>query len=205
MEATSGRGDGARYAKWALFAALGILTVVAVANAERFLIDPHDPEWAHIAPFRWLLLVHALAGVTALVTGPWQFSGRLRRAHLALHRTIGRVYVVAALIASSMGMYLGTTHEPWPLNAQQPAQAGGWLLSTVIAYVAIRNGHVALHRLWMARSYAFTFVFVASRLPFPVIHNTAELTNLLWWLVVGAIVVPELILTLPQIVRSRAR
>ncbi len=167
MEATSGRGDGARYAKWALFAALGILTVVAVANAERFLIDPHDPEWAHIAPFGGCCWCTRWPASRRSLPDRGSSRGACGARICALHRTIGRVYVVAALIASSMGMYLGTTHEPWPLNAQQPAQAGGWLLSTVIPYVAIRNGHVALHRLWMARSYAFTFVFVASRLPFP--------------------------------------
>ena len=205
MVATTARVDRVRYAKWILFAAMGIATIVAVATADRFLIDPHDPEWAHIAPFRWFLLMHALAGVTALLTGPLQFSSRIRRTHLALHRTLGRIYVCAALIGSALGMYIGVWHESFPLNVQQPAQAGMWFLSTLLAYVAIRNGHVALHRLWTARSYAFTFIFVASRLPFWSTFNGAQFTQVLWYLVLAAIVVPELMISLPQILRSRAR
>jgi Predicted membrane protein (DUF2306) len=45
-------------------------------------------EW----PKRGTLLVHITCGMVALLTGPWQFSSRLRRRYLSLHRLTGRVY-----------------------------------------------------------------------------------------------------------------
>lgn len=45
---------------------------------ERFLVRAADPEWAHIAPYKWWLLPHALAGCCVLLLGPMQFSDCLR-------------------------------------------------------------------------------------------------------------------------------
>jgi uncharacterized membrane protein len=191
--------------KWGLFAILGILTVSAIVTAEHFLIDPRDPEWKHIAPFRWILLPHAIGGAIALLAGPLQFSASLRRARPLLHRKIGIAYVAGAVVASLLGLYLGFTHEKWPLNYQQIAQAGGWLLCTVLAYAAARGRDFAVHRRWMARSYAFTFVFVASRLPWlPDFKSETEFATFMWFLVVGALFVPDLLLDMPALLRRRS-
>ena len=56
--------------KWALFSVMGLLILGMMWTDERFLFDPKDAEWAHIAPFKWLLLVHGLAGAAALFIGP---------------------------------------------------------------------------------------------------------------------------------------
>ena len=190
--------------KWVLFAILGILTVSAIVTAEHFLIDPRDPEWKHIAPYRWLLLPHAIAGVIALLAGPLQFSASLRRARPLLHRKIGTAYVAGAVVASLIGLYIGFTREKWPLNYEQIAQAGGWLLCTVFAYAAARRRDIAVHRRWMARSYAFTFVFVASRLPLLDFKTVAEFATFMWFLVAGALVVPDLLLDVPALIRRRS-
>ena len=87
------------YRKWALFALMGLLTLGVISIDERFLIDKTDEEWAHIAPFQWWLLPHGIAGFVALTIGPFQFSQRLRRNHLALHRLMGRIYIAAVCIA----------------------------------------------------------------------------------------------------------
>lgn len=58
----------------------------------------------------WLLL-HITSGMVALLTGPWQFSRRLRQRYLQLHRVSGRVYVIAVLCGCSAAFRLavGTT------------------------------------------------------------------------------------------------
>ncbi len=38
-----------------------------------------------------------------------------------------------------------------------------WLLTTGMAYVAIRRGQIAQHQEWMIRSYVTTFAFVLFR------------------------------------------
>ena len=42
-------------------------------------------------------------------------------------------------------------------------QAAAWIVCTATAVIAARNRQIAVHRQWMARSYAVTFTFVSSR------------------------------------------
>jgi hypothetical protein len=42
-------------------------------------------------------------------------------------------------------------------------QAAAWMVCTAAAIVAARNGQIAVHRQWMARSYAVTLTFISSR------------------------------------------
>ena len=100
------------YAKWALFATMAVLAIAAIEADERFLINSADPEWKHIANFKWWLLPHALAGVTALLLGPFQFSERVRRGNPALHRLMGRIYIGAIVIASLLSIYITLAFEP---------------------------------------------------------------------------------------------
>ncbi len=110
------KGSQPVHAKSVFLAVLGVSSVIVILNAERFLIDPHDTEWAHIARFKWLLLAHGIAGMIALVTGPVQFSSRIRRARVKLHRVTGRIYVVAVAAASLIALYISAKFEPWPRN-----------------------------------------------------------------------------------------
>jgi hypothetical protein len=53
-----------------------------------------------------------------------------------------------------------------PLGAGLPGtamQGAAWIICTTAAVVAARNRQIAVHRQWMARSYAVTFTFVSSR------------------------------------------
>ena len=38
-----------------------------------------------------------------------------------------------------------------------------WLLTGAMAFAAVLNGNIDVHRQWMTRNYAFTAVFVTSR------------------------------------------
>ena len=151
--------------------------------------------------------MHGVCGATALVLGPFQFSQTIRRRHTALHRLMGRVYVSAVMIASPIALYIGITYEKPLVSYEQYFQAGGWFLCTALAFLAARNRNVPLHRVWMARSYAFTFIFVASRVTdaIPALANLTErqLATELWGLVVAALIVPDLILSGPEFFRSR--
>ena len=66
--------------KYLLFGFIGLMFVYVLRYDEIFLIDPKDPEWQHIATFKWWLLPHGLAAACALLLGPLQFSERLRKA-----------------------------------------------------------------------------------------------------------------------------
>jgi uncharacterized membrane protein len=197
---------GRNHRKWLLFAVLAVLTLLAVVADEKFLIDPTDREWAHIAPFRWWLLPHGLAGVTALVLGPIQFSERLRRRYKGLHRVLGRVYIGAICIAAPLSIYIANHWNPPPLAVESWAQGGGWLLCALMALAFAMKRNIVLHRQWVARSYAFTFIFVAGRAP-DFFHwkwnSDADFATFLWFLVFAALTLPDLMIQSTDLLRRR--
>jgi len=193
------------YVKWT-FAALMVLSVLVVLWVdERFWINPADPHWKHIAPVRRLLPIHGLAGLTALVVGALQMSSRVR-ARTALHRTLGKIYIGAVCISAPVAIYMGTSPlEPATMRVEQVFQGGLWLLSALVAWACIRSGQMALHKAWMMRSYAFTLIFVLSRVPDLVVPSYTDqgIADFLWSLTVLAAISPEVILTATSLLRIR--
>src|SRR4051794_8650881 len=60
----------------------------------------------HFFEVRHLLYPHVLGGAIALLTGPWQFSKRLRTRRPQWHRVLGYTYVSAVLIGGVFGLAL---------------------------------------------------------------------------------------------------
>ena len=196
----------ADHLKHLFFAAIVISVLLVIWVDERFLINPADPHWKHIAAVKWLLLIHGLGGATALSTGALQMSSRIRRDHLQLHRTLGKIYLTAVSISAPVAIYMGTSAlEPVTIRFEQWFQGGGWLLSALIGWACIRNGQVALHKSWMMRSYGFTLIFVLSRVPDAFIpgYNDQFLGDMLWSLIFVAAIAPELIQTTQTLWRVR--
>jgi len=195
------------YRKWALFAVMGVVTLMVLSIDERFLIDRTDEEWRHIAPFQWWLLAHGLAGFTALAIGPFQFSSSLRRKHVKLHRVLGRIYIGAICVAAPLAIYIGNNWDDNRASAIEGwAQAGGWMLCAVLALVFAMKRNLVRHRQWVARSYAFTFIFILARAP----HifswhwkDEIDFVTYRWFLVFGALIVPDLILQGEELFRRR--
>jgi len=62
-----------------------------------------------------------------------------------------------------------------------------------------------LHKAWMMRSYGFTLIFVLARVP-DAFMNTEDpqfLSDMLWSLVILALIAPEIILTAITLLRIR--
>jgi uncharacterized membrane protein len=92
--------------------------------------------------------------------GPINFSSRIRQRHLQLHRVLGRIYVVSVFVGSFTGIALACRPSGLPGTSMQ---AAAWMVCTTAAFITARNRQIAVHRQWMARSYAVTFTFVSSR------------------------------------------
>jgi Predicted membrane protein (DUF2306) len=201
------QGPARDWSNWAFFALLGICLVGVIYTDERFLVDYSNPEWKHIAPFRWLLLVHGLAGATAIATGAFQFSDTIRRTQINLHRWTGRVYITAACFASMFGGYIGVTFEKSPVAAAAAALAIGWFTCTAMALLCVLRKNIPAHKGWMMKSYGFALAFVSSRVPdiFGMQWTDALLANVLWFLVGAALIGPDLILTTRELWRKRRR
>jgi uncharacterized membrane protein len=107
---------------------------------------------------RWpaITLLHVVPGGLFLLLAPLQLAGGFRDRHRRIHRRLGRVLMIAAMISAACGLFFGLYH---PL--------GGWLealgivtfgallfVCAIRGWVAIRNGHVEVHREWMIRTFA---------------------------------------------------
>ncbi len=117
----------------------------------------------------WLVpfYLHITFGGFALLTGVFQFSENLRK-KIALHRTLGKIYMVSILLGGAAGFYLS-----FFANAGIIAQVGfnllaiTWLITSWLAYKSIRVLDIEAHRRWMIRSYAACCAAISLRLILP--------------------------------------
>ena len=153
---------GSRF-KTILWISLGLTALFVFITSEVLLVTDYPMYHAYrlqVIADRHLLIPHTLAGIFALLIGPINFSSRIRQRHLQLHRVLGLIYVVSVFIGSFTGIALAAGRPGLPGTSMQ---AGAWMVCTTAAFVAARNRQIAVHRQWMARSYAVTFTFVSSR------------------------------------------
>lgn len=117
------------------------------------------------------IVLHAVGASCAPLFGLLQWSTRLRRHLPALHRWMGRVYlVVGVAIGGSAALWLSFFAYGGPVvRAGMSAVAVIWLVSSGMAYVAIRAGDVAAHRRWMMRSVALALGGVTLRIYLPLL------------------------------------
>lgn len=149
---------------------VGVLSVLIALSASGpyLLLDPATAE-ATIGlrdgvsfhfPF---VVVHALTAGVALLTGPWQFVGRIRR-HRRLHRYLGRVYLIAVVPASLSGIVLAGLTTAGPVAGLGFALLDlAWVSTAAAGYLAARDHRYADHRRWMIRNFSLTFAGVMLR------------------------------------------
>ncbi|WP_101926710.1 MULTISPECIES: DUF2306 domain-containing protein [Luteimonas] len=102
---------------------------------------------------------HFLAGAVLLLLGPVQLIGRVRRRMPALHRGLGRVYVVAAGLAGVGG--LGFIVARGTIGGAVMDIGFGlygvlMVLCASLAFVHARAGRFERHRAWAIRLFALT-------------------------------------------------
>ena len=111
---------------------------------------------------------HIIFGGLALLIGWTQFSPRLRRINLLMHRSVGKVYVVAALLSGLAGIGIGTQATGgWIAMSGFISLGSVWVFTTFSAYRDIRAGRLAEHQKMMTYSYAACFAAVMLRLWLP--------------------------------------
>jgi uncharacterized membrane protein len=149
--------------KTVIWISLGLTALFVFITSEVLLITGYPMYHAYrlqVIADRHLLIPHTLAGLIALLSGPIQFSSRLRRRYLRFHRVLGRTYVVSVFIGAATGVALAAGRPGFPGTSMQ---AAAWIVCTTAAFLTARNRQIIQHRQWMVRSYAVTFTFVSSR------------------------------------------
>jgi len=167
----------ARFAKSTLWLAMGAMVLSVLVLTELPMLRP-GPRHSHLFLIRWLIVPHALAGMLALLIGPVQFSSRVRRRWLRLHRLLGRIYVGSVFVASALAIAMIIySHFKPVLFVANVVQSGAWSMVTLAALLTARNRHIVQHRQWMIRSYAITFTFILLRVPRPLHMWSANVTG----------------------------
>src|SRR3954467_4000553 len=101
--ATHAFGTAARGVVTFLAAALALYAISYLLLREK-VFPPNLADSFRARP--WGIYPHALFGGIALALGSIQFWRNLPFSHPSLHRTLGKIYVVAALITGSAGFYM---------------------------------------------------------------------------------------------------
>lgn len=113
---------------------------------------------------------HILLGGLALLIGWIQFSKKIRSTNLKLHRTIGKIYVIAALVSGVCGVFIAFNATGGLVTTLGFLSLGViWLFTTIKAYLAIRKGDIQLHQGMMIYSYAACFAAVTLRIWLPLL------------------------------------
>jgi hypothetical protein len=151
-----------------VFAFIAAMMAYVVYHNERFLIVWSDPIWQHYQVLGIFLLTHGIAGGTALILAPMQFSTRLRTRYASLHRVAGRIYVTAALILAPFGVYNQWLDEKLGLfrhsfTIETFVQAAILMTTTAIGFGFALKRMIPQHRQWMFRSYAAALTFFEIR------------------------------------------
>jgi uncharacterized membrane protein len=149
--------------KHVLLGSFAIMALFVLWNNERFLLDPQSPSWSHYHPIRWHLVPHGIGGTFALALGATQFSSRLRRRHIRIHRFCGKLYIIGTFVLAPVAIAMAFKISPWFMIPFTTVQSLTLMAFTAAAYLSIRSGNVAQHREWMVRSYAVVLIFLEGR------------------------------------------
>ena len=114
--------------------------------------------------------IHITLGGLALLIGWTQFKVKLRTNNLMLHRQIGKVYVIAALVSALSGIYIALFATGGTIASLGFICLGIiWFYTTLMAYIEIKKRRIDKHQKMMIYSYAACFSAVTLRVYLPLL------------------------------------
>jgi hypothetical protein len=147
----------------AVFVVLAALPYFALNEAQ------FDRYWTR----RWWLLAHISTGMVALLSGPFQLWLGISDQRPGLHRRLGYIYMTAIALSAATAYYLASTTDlGLAFGSGLAGLATAWLITTGMAFTAIRRQLYDQHKEWMIRSYVVTTAFVAFRIIFPLLQTS---------------------------------
>ena len=165
----------AQAAGWVIMALACVYIAVAMSRYLSFDPDVYFPEQLqNYVRLEFVLGVHVLCGMLALLIGPFQFVRRLRRRFVRLHRACGAVYLASATGLGVSGLILAPTAYTGLGASVAFALLGlGTLFTTWTALRMVLAGRYAEHRRWMIRSFSLIMAGVMLRVWMPLYGGLA--------------------------------
>jgi len=121
--------------------------------------------YLHIGIWKAAFYTHVFSSIFTLVAGFTQFSNYILKHYKKLHRTIGKMYVVAVLFINfPAGLMMA-----YYANGGLPSKIAFtildclWFWFTYKAVLEIKRRNIVAHRQYMIRSYALTFSAITLR------------------------------------------
>ncbi|MBE9463829.1 DUF2306 domain-containing protein [Dyadobacter subterraneus] len=160
---------------WILFGFFSI--TIGLYPLKYFLTDKTigilnaKPNWL-LTNGAWCIsfYTHIALGGISLLVGWLQFSPRLRSTNVKVHRHIGQIYVLSALLSSFSGFYIALYADGGFWASLGFSILGIiWFCTTLMAYITIKNQRIVLHQVLMIYSYAACFAAVTLRIWLPVL------------------------------------
>ncbi len=165
----------ARKIIWVLFAVsylfIGLYPIMYFILDPKFgLLSSKSTELLSNSIWNAAFYSHIMLGGIALLVGWSQFSKKLRSKRLNTHRTLGKIYVVSALMSGVSGIYIGYFATGGIIAALGFISLGViWVFTTYKAYTQIKSGNIIAHQRMMIYSYAACFAAVTLRIWLPIL------------------------------------
>jgi len=177
---------------WAIFALFAIViglypTVYLLTSDTTFgLLSSKTPELLQNVVWHTFFYTHIIFGGLALLTGFSQFSTKLRRKRVAVHRNLGKAYCIAVALSGTAGFYIAFFATGGLISGLGfGTLAVLWLGTTLMAYKTVREKLFIKHEMWMIRSYALCFGAVTLRLWLPLFTGVFKMDFIPAYLIIA--------------------
>jgi uncharacterized membrane protein len=140
-----------------------LLIVVLISFAIKRAVDTYTGiSHENIFELRYLehpliTALHMLSGIMFITLAPLQFTKKLRLKNLDLHRKLGRVLIVCALISGIYGLIATVA---LPAFGGLASEASAWFFGPIFIFSILRafwcakNKKITQHREWIIRAFA---------------------------------------------------
>jgi uncharacterized membrane protein len=160
-------------AAWGLMAALVLVLLLWSVRYFTFNPEVYFERQRDVYEAETLgLMLHIGGMMVAAAMGPFQFIRSFRNRHVKVHRTMGKLYLAGAAVGGLGGLYMAQFSASGIVSDIGFALLAVLLLITTgMAYIAIRNRRIQEHREWMTRSYALVLAAVTLRIYLPILEG----------------------------------
>jgi uncharacterized membrane protein len=168
----------------------------------KYFLSTKSDKTLNSAVFNTAFYTHISTAFLVILIGVFQFNSYIINQKAALHRFLGKVYVLILLgLAAPSGLILGVFANGGLVSKVGfILQSIVWFLYTLLAYLEIKKGNLQKHLDFMIKSYAITLAALSLRSESYLISSFFDTkpmetyTTVVWLSWVGNLFIAEILL-----------